>query len=80
MVIFKLLTDLVANAGILLFVWEMVRVARTLSTPDPDGVERILGGLKRLQVVIERMSGRLGRVVHVPEVEAEEPPAGAANE
>jgi hypothetical protein len=80
MVIFKLLTDIVANAGILLFVWEMVRVARTLSRPDPDGVEQILGALKRLQVIIDRLSTRLGKVVHLPGSEEQHENSEAANE
>jgi hypothetical protein len=80
MVIFKLLTDIVANAGILLFVWEMVRVVRILSRPDPDGVEQIIGALKRLQVMIDRLSTRLGKVVPFPGTEEQHETTEAANE
>ena len=80
MVVFKLLTDIVANAGILFFTWEMVRVARILSRPDPDGVEQIIGALKRLQVMIDRLNTRLGNVVPFPGTEEQHETTEAANE
>ncbi len=79
MVIFKLLTDMVANAGILLFVWHMVKVARVLSEPDPEGVDKIVCALKRLQVTTERMSSRLSKVVPFPTTESQQDSTEAEN-
>ena len=65
MVIFKLITDMVSNAGILWFTWELVRVARFISAPRPDEVKLILGGLRRVELVIEKLSFELAHVAGV---------------
>ena len=53
--------------GWLCFVWEMVKAAKIIASPDPDGINLILFALRRIQFALDRLSFQPGKATVLEE-------------
>ena len=58
----KVIADSVEIVGWLCITWELVKAARIIASPDPDGINLILFALWRIQKSIDRVTSPSERV------------------
>jgi hypothetical protein len=64
--IVKPITDIAANVLWLGFLWEMAKAAKTMASPDPGGIDRILFSLRRNRILLQQIISELGQRGKLP--------------
>ena len=55
----KIILDAIGNVCWLVIMWQMVKAARILASPEPDGINLILRSLNRLHIDLNQICRQL---------------------